>query len=819
MDVRERLRVIFDQRIVIGDGAIGTLLQMCGLAPGQPPEMMLLDNPGSVKDVHRMYIDAGADILTTNTFGANRPKLALHGLEGYLETINCRAVEMARKVSGENNFVAASIGPTGELLRPMGSLTVPELVTIYREQVRVLKKAGADFAILETMTDLGEIQAAGRACFMEGFPFMASMVFNESGRSLTGATPGITAITLEAYNPIALGANCGSGPKGMVRQIMEFSEVSPIPILAQPNAGLPEFVDGKTVFRLSPDDFAQRSIALVEAGAAVVGGCCGTTPDHIATLKQAISKYKPVHRSPVSATRFAARSGSALAGRHLPFCVIGERINPTGRKRLSRQLAQMDFSGIRRDATAQVKRGADILDINVGIPDIDEAAVMVGAIDEIQALLPGTPLSIDSNDPETLAAGLHYVIGRPLLNSINGSNKRMERLLPLVVETGANFIALAMDDGGMPQTTEARIAIIRKIINQAEKLGINRNRILVDALVFTVASQPAQPGETLKTVRRITDELGCATILGVSNVSFGLPAREAITSAFLSMAMVSGLTAGIINPLSDRIIETVRASELLLNRDPGASRYVACMDEIALAPLKTKSTQTSPPYQPVSTQPIPSLQPDTVLKAMLDGDRSGLISVIDDLLGSGKSPARILSQELAPAIQEVGKLYGNGTIFLPQLILAGEAMRAAVAHIRPLLAEHRAKELHGTPLIIGTVEGDIHDIGKNIVAIVLENQGFDVKDLGKNVSPDRFVSAVSETHAPIVALSALMTTTMPAMEKTVTRLRENHPGIAIMVGGAVVTQTFADRIGADGYAKEAVDAGILACKLAGLNRL
>jgi 5-methyltetrahydrofolate--homocysteine methyltransferase len=808
MSVRERFEKIISQRVLTGDGAIGTLLQARGLPAGKPPESMMLNSPEEVEAVHRLYFEAGAEILTTNTFGANRLKLEQYGLAGHIHRINSRAVEAARNVAADIAFVAGCVGPTGELLRPMGKRTVPELVEIYREQIQILRDAGADFAILETMSDIGELQAAARACHIEQFPFVASMTYNENGRSLTGATPEVTAVTLEPFEPLAIGVNCGLGPAEMLQRVKEYALATHLPLLAQPNAGLPKLVGKETVFQLPPDQFADHSAKLARAGAAVVGGCCGTTPQHIRALRNAVNDYSPSIRGKIQAVRFSARSGCAVAGFEKPFCIIGERINPTGRKRLSNQMRNSDFSRVRKDASRQVERGANLLDINVGVPETDETALMLHVIDLLQSMHPGTPLSIDSNDPAVLAVGLKHVVGRSLLNSINGDDERMDALLPIVAETGANFIALAMDETGMPKTADERLKIIKRILKRAEEFGIDRNRVLVDTLVFTVASEPRQPMETLVALKRIRQELGCASVLGVSNVSFGLPGRDVITSSFLAMAMVSGLTAGIVNPLSDRIVETIRATELLLNKDSGAVKYVSAVESIGSAcrpEIKTSALKIGQ-----------KIEPESVLNYLKDGDREGLIAVLDTLMAGGKSPDKILSGELAPAIQKVGDMYGCGTIYLPQLILAGEAMRAAVAHIRPLLSKYSGKGLHGTPLIIGTVEGDIHDIGKNIVAIVMENRGFKVHDLGKNIAPEKFLQMIDRIKPTVVALSALMTTTMPAMENTVRELKRRYPDVRVMVGGAVVTQKFADRIGADGYASEAVGAGTLALELAGL---
>lgn len=824
--IRDRVKNILSQRVFIGDGAIGTLLQKRGLKPGMAPEMMLLENPHEVSAVHQLYVDAGADMVTTNSFGASRPKLAQHGLADKLVEINRSAVEVARKAAGDRAFVAASIGPTGELMKPMGSMTMPDLVAIYREQVQPLRDAGADFAILETMGDIGELQAAARACFLENLPFIASMTYDETGRSLAGSSPEIVAITLEPYEPLAICTNCGLGPVEMLDRVKELVAATHLPVMAQPNAGLPELIDGETVFRLQPDAFADEARALVQAGAAMVGGCCGTTPEHIVALRHQLQGMSATERHPEQAVRFASRSGVARAGQGLPFCVIGERINPTGRRKLTRLLKECDFSQVRKDASAQVSRGANILDINMGVPDTNEPELMVEAINVVQSIVPGTPLCIDSNDPDTLIRGLREVVGRPLLNSINGETHRMEKLLPVVRETGANFIALAMDETGIPEDADARMKIIRRIVESARKHGISSNRILVDCLVFTVGSQPHQAIETLAAVQRVITELGCGTILGVSNVSFGLPRRAVTSSTFLAMAIQSGLAAGIINPLSDRMMETLMASELLLNRDPGARKYVNLMKSIEEKESNRAASRTTIPV----TKKSENKQTDAVVAAdqggksavyncVMEGDRETIVNNIESLLNGPTTPQQILSDHLVPAIETIGRKYGLGQIYLPQLIMAGEAMREGVAYLQPRLAASSDGGLHDTPVVIGTVKGDIHDIGKNIVSIVLANHGFRVIDLGKDVDSDAFVKAIQENNAPVAALSALMTTTMPAMEETVQTLHRQCPLVKVMIGGAVVNKAFADRIGADGYTPEAVSAGDLARVLAGLGSI
>jgi 5-methyltetrahydrofolate--homocysteine methyltransferase len=825
VQVRKYFETICSKQIFISDGGIGTQLQACGLKPGELPETMLLHQPEKVGNIHRNYYRAGARMITTNTFSATRVKLNEFGLGDKLEEINSRAVTVARRSVGDDAIIAGSMGPAGILLRPMGTARMADLEALYVEQALALKKASVDLAIIETIGDVGEFIAAARACHHVGLPMILSMTFNDKNRSLSGSPPSVAVAVSEPFKPLAVGTNCGMGPAGMIGVVQKFCAVTHLPVIAQPNAGLPNYIDGKTVFQMDPVEFAEKAVCLAEAGAGIIGGCCGTTPDHIAMASQTLKSIKPQKRIAGTGVKFASRTKVFVFGDGYPFGIIGERINPTGRKKLSAQLKNFQFALARRDAVRQSEAGAHLLDLNVGVPDIDEVALMERIVEEIQDLVPDVALSIDSTDADALEAGIRTVSGRPLLNSINGEETKLETLLPLVLATGSNFIALAMDERGIPRNDEERIQIIRRIIDQAQKMGIDRTRILVDCLVFTVGSQPEQPGETLKAVKRVRDEFGCATVLGVSNVSFGLPRREIIASAFLAMAHGKGLSAGIINPLSGKMMQTIRAAELLVNRDPGAQAYLACIEKLKKEELehskRTVKQKTVGKENNVAKDDADTgnsqKETDRLNRAVFDGDKSGIKTLLIEELDSGRQPEEILRFSLLPAIQEVGKKYDCGELYLPQLILAGETMRIAVDHLRPQLLESQTSALHATPFILGTVAGDNHDIGKNIVGIVLENHGFTVIDLGKNVSTDHFLESARNNKCHLIGLSALMTTTLPAMEETVSVLKEKDSSLKIIVGGAVVTRDFAKRIGADGYSKEAVGAGPLAMTLAGLN--
>jgi len=763
--ISEKIKSIIAESILVSDGGIGTLLQEMGLPAGQMPEIMILEQPECISKVHSLYYKAGARIITTNTFGATKYKLDQYKLYQHLEKINVRAVEIAREAVGNDAFIAGSIGPTGVLLRPMGDVTINQLESVFQEQVDALNKAGVDFAIIETMGDIGELLAAARACFRRGLPFMASMTFDERLRSLSGSSPSVHVVVMEPFSPLAIGTNCGLGPWQMIEVVSKLSIETEFPVIAQPNAGLPELIDGETVFNQPPQDFAEASTSLADAGAAIIGGCCGTTPDHIAEITKALRNQKPVVRQKAPLLRFASRTRTYAFGSGLEFGIIGERINPTGRKKLAEQLKNGNFELAKKDAQKQYEAGVHLLDINVGVPDLDEQELMWRLVENLSGIVPDPAISIDSNSMDTLEAGIRTVAGRPLLNSINGDEKRMSRLLPLVRDTGVNFIALAMDEKGIPETCAKRIEIVKRIVKSAESFGIDRSRILVDCLVFTVGSQPAQPLETLKAVRYVNEELGCATVLGVSNVSFGLPDRKRISSTYLAMAISSGLSAGIINPLSSAMMQVVRSSELLLNRDPGAKKYLNYINTAAKKEsLKSSKSQKFKKENLYIPKPeTGQAHNDPIGKLILDGDKNVIVNQLEKEMASGRDPETILNESLIPAIQEVGSNYESGISYLPQLILAGETMKKAVSVIKPKLMQTHSEALHSTPMVLGTVEGDIHDIGKNIVAIVLENQGFEVIDLGKNVKISSFLKAIQDYHPKIVGLSALMTTTLPAM--------------------------------------------------------
>lgn len=805
-------KIGFGKKLVVFDGGMGTMLQQMGMTPGLSPEAFMLDHPEIVTEIHRRYVASGCDVITSNTFGASRSKLSEYHLQDRIEQINSTAIECARKAASDSTWIAGSIGPSGQLLQPMGTATMEELQHMFTEQARILKDSGVDFVIIETMGDLGELIAAVRACVSLGVPFIPSMTFDTHLRTLSGSSPEAFAVTMEPYQPLAIGTNCGMGPDYMFEVVRRLCSVTSIPVLAQPNAGLPEFVNGKTQFSLGPIGFADLMHQVVAAGASALGGCCGTTPDHISAMTSAIAGAEIKSQVPIHGVRFASRSDTVIIGDGFPFAIIGERLNPTGRKKLSSLLSNGDFSMVREDARRQVDAGAVILDVNMGVPDQPEDQLMHRAIEELQTVVPNTPLAIDSMSFSAIEAGLKAVIGRPLVNSINGEEERLDRLLPLVKTYGANFIALAMDSKGIPEDATARIRIAEKILRRAEELGIDRSRVLVDCLVFTVGSQPHQPLETLKAITKVQSELGCATILGVSNVSFGLPGRDAISSVYLAMALQAGLHAGIINPLSTHMMQSVRAGELLLNRDQGARKYVAFQEIAAQKEVISSAKSRSADPVRVNKTDVTGLNWLSA-QAIIEGNRDQIRDVIGSELASGQRPDQILKESLIPAIAYVGERYGAGVMYLPQLILAGETMKIAVNHLRPMLKDVEGNLLHGTKIVIGTVAGDIHDIGKNIVAVVLENQGFDVIDLGKDVSSERFLRAIEEHQVPFAGLSALMTTTMPSMRKTVQLLKSRCPDIKILVGGAVVTQRFADEIGADGYASEAVGAGALARRM------
>ena len=800
------------------DGAMGTMLQRRGLPAGESPEGFCLANPDILEGVHADYVRAGADVLTTNTFGGTHYKLEVDMPVAEFNRRMARAAKNAASSGGRKVYVAGSIGPTGKFLYPLGDVAFEEMVAAFREQIRGLIEGGVDCIIAETQFDIAEVRAAVIAVRREcDLPVVVSMTY-EAGITLTGSSVGVCCATLANLGADLVGMNCSAGPEEMADAATELLTTCPVPVIIQPNAGLPLLEDGKTVFPLGPDRFSSLTAAFAEQGAQVVGGCCGTSPDHIAALRQRIDALPPVGPRPQFAgIALTSRSGLVRLGEGYPLAIIGERINPTGKKVLTAQFQNGQFGEALRFAEEQVERGASILDVNTGAPMVDETVLLP----ELAARLVAqhkTPLSLDSPNPRAIANALTVYPASPLVNSISGEAGRLEMLGPVCKEFGAPFILLPLKGTKLPVKAEERIAIIETLLLQMEAMGIPRRLAIVDILVLSASSNREAAEECLKVIRYCRDVLKLPTTGGLSNISFGLPARELLNTTFLTLAAGVGLCSCIANPSSVRLCEAVDSCNLLLGRDKTADAFIAGYagwtsgSGSGTAPATPPSGrqgaeggQTPGGSEPFAGKPIES--------AVISGRLDGIADLVRKALGEGEDPFVMVSEKLIPAITEVGKKYERKEYFLPQLIRSAETMQAAFAVVKPLLEKQGGVEKQPV-IILATVEGDIHDIGKNIVSLMLGNHGFEVVDLGKDVSAERIVEAAVQHKAALVGLSALMTTTMVRMEDTVQLLQQrqgaNLP--AVMVGGAVVTDAFARSIGAH-YARDAVDAVRLAQEL------
>jgi len=784
-----------NERVLVLDGAMGTMLQERGLRPGQSPEEMNLTMPDVVAGVHREYLEAGADIIVTNTFGGTRPKLEHYGLEEKVREINARAVEIAKEVCSDRAYVAASMGPTGLFVEPVGEVTFDAMAGFFREQAAALIEAGADLITLETFLDIKEIRAAVIAIreFSPTIPIIAQLTFDNEGRTVLGSSPEAAAVTLAAAGADIVGSNCGLGPDGICAVMGAMRGVTRLPLISQANAGLPKLVDGKTVFPGTPDDMTAFHDRMLELNVRVIGGCCGTTPAHIRAIKEALAGRDQTWRDcgpPAGVTYLSSRTGVVSIGGGRPTAIIGERINPTGKKVFAQELREGKISTIRREAMEQVAAGAHLLDVNVGTPGIDEPAAMERAVFCVTGSV-GVPIVLDSSDPAALERGLKAADGKVLVNSVNGEKKSIDRVLPLVKKYGAAVIGLALDETGIPETAEGRLAVAERIVAAAEALGIPCNDVVIDCLTLTVSAEQKRAMETLRAVRLVKEELGCGTVLGVSNISFGLPRRPLISSAFFAMALAAGLDAAIVNPKEEEMMAAWRSAMVLLNRDPSATAYIAAFAGTAAAVP-----------EPIAGEPLDIRE--RLKRAIITGDRENIVALVEEALGQGLEPLQVSGEGLLPGLEEVGRRFEKNLVFLPQVMQSAETMQAAFGRLKEAMkgapAASRGK------ILMATVEGDIHDIGKNIVCTLLENHGFEVIDLGKNVAADRIVAQARELGVDAVGLSALMTTTMTEMENVIARLKAAGIRTFTMVGGAVVTQEYADQIGADLYARDAMEA-------------
>ncbi|MDI6871509.1 MAG: homocysteine S-methyltransferase family protein [Bacillota bacterium] len=816
-----RLGVFLDRGPVLLDGAMGTQLIAAGLRPGECPETWNTARPEAVRRIHQAYLEAGARVVTTNTFGANRRKLSAFGLGRAVAELNQAGVRLAREAvaaAGGNALVAGDVGPTGEFVEPFGPLSFAETYDVYREQIEALAAGGVDFIFLETFSDLGEARAAVLAARDAGIPVACTFTFDAHGRTLLGADPETVAVVLEGLGAIFLGANCSLGPRELVPLIRRMAAVARVPVAVQPNAGLPRLEAGRAVYPQGPEEFGRAGEELLAAGATLVGGCCGTTPDHIRALRRAVEAAGKGGAPRVAGgsrrTLLAGPGGVVAIGPEELPVVIGERLNPTARKRLAEAVRAREFGVYRDEAKAQVAAGAKVLDLNVGVPGVDEAAAMRAAVAAVEAAVP-VPLSIDSANAQALAAGLEIFHGRALLNSVNGKEEVLAEVLPLARRYGAAVLGLTLDERGIPPRAEERLAIARRIVAAAEAAGLRREELLIDCLVLAAGAQQAEVAETLRAVRLIREELGVGTVLGVSNVSHGLPGRSLLNATFLAMALGAGLDAAIVNPLDARVWETLQAGAVLVNRDRHARVYLATQPKEERRPQAADTAGSLPaPAAARMPEPPPAAEGDSVAalyRAIVEGEAEKTPNLVAKAL-AGSDPLEIVDRAVVPALEEVGRRYEAGEYFLPQLMLSADAARAAFAELKPHLARGGAPAGRGT-VVLATVEGDIHDIGKNIVAVMLENHGFRVVDLGRDVPAARVVEAARAERAGLVGLSALMTTTMVGMGRVIEALQAAGLPAKVMVGGAVVTEEFARQIGADGYGRDAVAAVRLAQEL------
>ncbi len=780
--------------IVYLDGGMGTLLQAKGLKPGDAPERWNISHPDVICGIHRDYFDAGSNVVCTNTFGANTLKYSKDELEKIIRAAVKNAADArAQSSSDGEKFIALDIGPSGKLLKPLGDLDFEDAVGVFAETVRIGASCGVDLILIETMNDSYETKAALLAAKENSdLPVIVCNAYGEDGKLMTGASPAAMAAMLEGMGAAALGANCSLGPRQLRGVAIELLRNASVPVILKPNAGLPRSVDGKTVFDVTAEDFSDEVCELVKKGVRVVGGCCGTTPAYIKALTDKTRGMTPVpvrdkNLTVVSSYTHAVKLGKA------PI-LIGERINPTGKKRFKQALLENDMDHILAEGVKQQEKGVHILDVNVGLPGIDEVTVLKNAVCELQAVI-DLPLQIDTSDIRAMEAALRRYNGKAMINSVNGKEESMEAVFPLVKKYGGVVVALTLDENGIPATADGRVEIAEKILKRASAYGIGKKDIVFDTLTMTVSADNTAALTTLEALRRIKTGLGCHTSLGVSNVSFGLPCRDAVNSVFFAMALENGLSAAIMNPYSADMMKTYYTYNALSGLDENCASYIGASDSFAAV----QSPGTAAPAAARTAEDFAS----ELQRAVVKGLRERAADITRELLVN-VPPLDIVNNEIIPALNIAGTGFENKTVYLPQLLMSAEAAKSAFEVIKTHVSGSGKTAGKGV-FVIATVHGDIHDIGKNIVKLLLENYGFDVVDLGKDVPPETVAEAVVRLHAPLAGLSALMTTTVPAMEETIKLLREKAPWCRTVVGGAVLTQEYADKIGADKYAKDAME--------------
>ena len=785
------------KELLFFDGGMGTLLQAEGLQPGELPETWNIERKETIRKIHQSYFEAGSDIVLTNTFGANA--LKFHDENCSLKAIIDAAVENVRFGAkagirdGRDYYVALDIGPTGKLLKPLGDLSFEDAYEAFKEVVQYGEKAGADLIHIETMSDTYEVKAAVLAAKENtNLPVFATMIFDDKGKLLTGGdVPSVVAL-LEGLRVDALGINCGMGPKQMLPILQQIAQYTSLPIIVKPNAGLPKQRDGQTYYDVTPDVFAKQLQEIVKAGACVIGGCCGTTPKHIRAMISAckdLEMTKPTFKNHTIVSSY----GKAVELGDMPV-IIGERINPTGKSKFKQALKEHNLDYILKEGITQQDKGAHILDVNVGLPDIDEVVMMKEVVRELQSVT-SLPLQIDTVDTEAMEQAMRIYNGKPMVNSVSGKQESMNAVFPLIQKYGGVVIGLTLDENGIPKTAKGRLEVAGKIIEEAKKYGIDKKDIVIDVLTMTISSEPNGAKTTLEALKMVRDTYGVRTALGVSNISFGLPSRPVINANFYTMAMQNGLTAGIINPSSEDMMRSYHSYCALMNYDTNCENYIAHYGN--QEPAKT----TVPAGQQIDLK-------TAIEKGLKEDAYQTTVALVKT-----EAPLEIINTYLIPALDTVGKGFEKGTVFLPQLLMSADAAKSSFAVLKEELEKNGGEEKEKEKVVLATVKGDIHDIGKNIVKVLLENYSFEVIDLGKDVAPERIVETVLEKEVRLVGLSALMTTTVVSMEETIRQLREKAPDCKVMVGGAVLNQEYADMIGADFYGKDAMQSVYYAQKI------
>lgn len=780
------------KELLFFDGAMGTILQSRGLQTGEIPETWNILHPDEIKKINKEYLEAGSTIISSNTFGANcfKCESLSYTTEQLVKEGVLIAKQAVKEFTEENpdtyeRYVALDIGSLGKLLKPLGSLSFDDAYQAFAEVVKAGDTAGADLILLETFSDMYEIKAAVLAAKENSeLPVVVTMIFDEQGKLLTGGDIGAAVAMLEGLGVDAIGFNCGLGPEQMLKLLPTLVDATSTPIAINPNAGLPVVVNGKTVFQVNPEEFAVRAKELVLGGTSLIGGCCGTTPAHIKAL---VDACKGIELTPIETKHHTVISSytHAIRFEKKPY-IIGERINPTGKSKFKQALRDHNMEYIYKEGLTQEEKGAHILDVNVGLPEIDEVSMMIEAVTGLQAIT-GLPLQIDTTNLEAMEKAMRYYNGKPMINSVNGKEESMHAVFPLIKKYGGVVVCLTLDENGIPETADGRIAVAKKIIDTAASYGIDKKDLVVDTLVMTISTGTENANITLEALRRARYELGVHTVLGVSNISFGLPQRGTINTAFYTMAMQNGLSAGIVNPSSEMMMGAYYSFCALIGEDEQCMQYI---EKCAATPEAVKT--------PTASQQM------TLHDAIVKGLSESAAETTKELLKSGKESLAIINEDLIPALDVVGKGFEEKKMFLPQLLMSAEAAKASFEAIKDILSQSGQTSEAKTKVILATVKGDIHDIGKNIVKVLLENYGFDVLDLGKDVEPELIVKTAKEQDVRLVGLSALMTTTVVNMEETIKQLRAESLPCKVMVGGAVLTQEYADMIGADFYSKDAM---------------